>query len=113
MKDRRIITKNHQYWIPLERYKELRYFCLQYDYYRQKSSILFANDPNRYSKYDEYCRMIEDSVKTIGKDAIYILKKVTTDESYDQLVKDGLATDKTYFLIEMYKFFWILDKLRK
>lgn len=105
MRDRRIITSNHQYWIPLERYKELRYFCLQYDYYIQKQ--------NEYSKYDEYCRMIEDSVKTIGKDAIYILKKVTTDESYDQLVKDGLATDKTYFLIEMYKFFWILDKLRK
>ena len=105
MKDRRIITKDHKYWIPLERYKELRYFCLQYNHYRQKQ--------NEYSKYDEYCRMIEDSIKTIGKDAIYILKKVTTDESYDQLVKDGLATDKTYFLIEMYKFFWILDKVRK
>ena len=131
------ITKKREYYIPRNRYYELKYFCLQYDEWKKE---LLAITPYAYSKLDIshssasgkhsdpteqavekrdiYARRIEmierAAYATDPVLAKYILAAVTKDYSYGylQTVMGIPCSSRTYYRY-YHLFFWYLDRERE
>lgn len=130
------ISKKNKYWIERYRYYELKYFCLQYNIWKQAYSSLdslskrpiclnnapssgISNPTERCAEarlfYKERIDMVEKAAKDTDKIlSTYILEAVTEGKSYNYL-KTKLEIPccrDTYY--ELYrKFFWLLNKARK
>lgn len=131
------ITEKSPWWIPRQRYCELKHFCLQYpdwkivlkmlDGYQYSSELseIPKTETNRVydpvgeeaivrASLNRKVEMVEKAAQTAGADLQdYILKGITEGIPYvvlrTQLTIPCCKND--YY--DMYrKFFWVLDKLR-
>lgn len=129
------ISKKNPYYIPGNRYHELKYFCLQYPVWKKayesltslsarpydlerirKSGISnpTANCAESKAYFSERMKMVWDAAqetdKVIGQ---YILRGVTKGLSYDSINADTRIPCSRAEYYQLYrKFFWILDKKR-
>lgn len=129
-------TINNRYWIPRQRYYELKHFCLQYDAWKHIRNLcdgihgksfelppnlvpIWASDPVAQSVeirdwYDTRIKMLEQAAaQTDAVIGSYILKGVTKGLSYDGLCrKEQVPCCRNEYYNYYRKFFWILDGLR-
>ena len=127
------ISKTNKYWIPKERYLELKHFCLQYEDYVRRihgADGLMARGSEYYIssgfsdpteklallrlKNSVRKEMIDSAAKETDEFlSIYILKAVTEDCSYENLrTMYNIPCSRSEYYILYRKFFWILDKNR-
>ena len=132
MSERPELSNKNPYWIPKERYYELKHFCLQYVTWKKMLSAMNAYPRIRYlevpdgltdpvvqlvehrERYFRLVQMIEDSANetdpVLGKD---ILRGVISGCSYEVLNANRTIPCCKDIYYELYrKFFWILDKKR-
>lgn len=123
------LSKKNEYWLPKHRYYELKYFCLQYPYWKSICNSIDGYAKIRYSgKHlskssrteiaascrDQYIRSMELIEKTayltdnlISK---YLLIGVTENLSYDLLRSRYQIPCCRKHYYELYrKFFYILS----
>lgn len=117
-----------KYGISKEKYRELMYFCMQYD--SMKKSVEYGlrsiagggsagrktdrsqteSQAMRNEKYIQEIRMIEDAAREAdGELYPYILKAVTSGTSYDYM---DVPAGRRKFYEARRKFFYILSKRR-
>lgn len=118
-----------KYGISKEKYRELMYFCMQYD--SMKKSVeyglkgitagigpagkksdksLTESQAMRNEKYIQEIRMIEDAAREAdGELYPFILKAVTSGTSYDYM---DVPAGRRKFYEARRKFFYILSKKR-
>lgn len=131
------ITEASPWWIPRQRYYELKHFCMQYPEWllelkmldgRQYQSVLTDIPKTRTNEVsdpvgDEAVRraslsrrvlMVERAAREAGTDlSEYILKGITEGLSYYILsIKVAVPCNRNEYYEKYRKFFWILDKLR-
>lgn len=129
------LSQNNPYWIPKERYYELKYFCLQYPHWKvayhnlnglEKHSDYvtapsnpYSSDPtaktaSRRSYFSDRMDMVKKAaIETDSVIGSYIFKAVINGFSYDVInARESVPCSRcTYY--ELYrKFFFILDKIR-
>ena len=131
------LSKSNRYWIEMNRYYELIYFCLQYQTWKRRyeeldgfsgrsiDEIVYSrlnNIANPTHRTAEERSLYLERMEVIEKAAIeadpylasYILKAVTEGHSYTYL-KSRLeipCSRDTYY--DRYRrFFWLLDRTRK
>lgn len=127
-------TKN-KYWISKLKYYELKYFCLQYNewknaYYclddtslpsainRESLCNSVANPTEKLALtktiYFERIKLIEDTAKETDPELWeYILKAITQDLSYPYLSGVlGIPCSRGTYYNRYRKFFWLLSKKR-
>lgn len=128
------ISEKNPYYIPKERYLELKHFCLQYkswakqlnemnvaltgyDYRMPRGSA--KTDPVldlvvRRKVLTELIDMVTSAAKKAGGDYWrYILITVTEGRGYISLtMNDGLQLPRDTYYILIRKFYWLLDKAR-
>jgi hypothetical protein len=131
------ITQRSPYWISKDRYYELRHFCRQYSYWKDKLDDLVKISASRlklttaettHESLDSIGEFVAERAfwkermdlvtntanEAAGELGRYIFKAVTEGRSYENLkLMHGLpcGRDKYYDLYR--KFFWLLDKARK
>lgn len=135
------MSKKNKYWIPSERYLELKHFCKQYslnsemykamqlyirtknyDFYGKRLRQIGFEDPtlasfelaNEYKKKNDL--IINCCREVIDGDCemmSYLFQGITEDIGYDQLKARGIPCGKDYYYECYHKFFYILDKARK
>lgn len=129
------LSKRNKYYIPEHRYYELKHFCLQYPFWKEKylecDSMVRSNglsmgirssdisDPvaNAVIERDKYFRLMEmveqAAIATDAELYQYILKSVCEGVSFVALQQmHGIPCGKDMFYDRYRKFFWILDKKR-
>lgn len=128
---RNSISKKNPYYIPKERYLELKHFCLQYPYWQQRRCDL-AFDPysskmeetgvkakhfdmmtwSSYIRYTEHMVLVEATAReTDPAIGTYILESVVTGKSYESVnALHAIPCCRNIFYALRRKFFWILDK---
>lgn len=128
------LSEKNKYYVEKHRYYELKHFCLQYPVWKREYANLDGylntrndglprsneiSDPTyRYSEYRidyfDKMKMVEQSaLDTDGDLAIYILKGVTEDLSYNLLhTKYNIPCGRNTYYDRYRKFFWILDKVK-
>lgn len=130
---RPVVTKKNEYYIPKERYYELKHFCLQYlDWQLYCNSLIGSSrryndgirssDPSdpvfeavrKRERYLNYINMVENAAEqtdpVLGH---YILKGVIHGYTYEMVnAREQVPCCRvTYY--ELYrKYFWILSRLR-
>lgn len=132
MSERPELSEKNPYWIPKERYYELKHFCLQYTTWKKMLAAMNAYPRIRYlevsdgqpdpvgrmvehrERYFRLVKVIEDSAmetdRVIGKD---ILRGVISGCSYEVLnTRQAIPCCKDIYYELYRKFFWILDKKR-
>ena len=130
------MSKKNEYWIPSERYLELKHFCLQYSTWREEYIALDCIDVTAYDRIinhgykrfhdptldrvmrmnelDDKCSLIQKCAKKADIDIyIWLMTGVTKNLSYDQLKARGIPCGKDYYYNAYHKFFYLLDKERK
>ena len=124
------LSKKNKYYVPRNRYFELKYFCLQYkDYQRaynelctaissgivkiQKRDGAYSEDQSFYIRevYLDKMNLIEDvSRMTDPVFGDYIFKAVTEGLTYQHFkTKDRIPCGRDYYYELYRKFFYILD----
>lgn len=124
------LSSKNKWHINRYRYYELKYFCLQYDIYKQHyyesrstgitgqkvSTQVCFSDPTWAEfirKNDALCKMklIEQAALATDPDlASYILEAVTKERSYTYLRSlKGMPCGKNTYYDRYRKFFYILD----
>ena len=131
------ITDKSPWWIPRQRYYELKHFCLQYPDWKMMLKLLDGyqyptelsdipkTETNRvYDPVGEQAmartsltrrvEMVEKAAQEAGADLQdYILKSITEGIPYAILrVKFMIPCCKNEYYDRYRKFFWVLDKLR-
>lgn len=131
------ITEKSPWWIPRQRYYELKHFCLQYPDWKiqlkildgiqyqapytdmPKNAVMEFQDPtgdsaSKRASLSRRIEMIERAADEAGADlSNYILKGVTEGISYSILqLKLSVPCNRNEFYDTYRKFFFILDKLR-
>lgn len=131
------LSKKNRYWIPPERYYELKHFCLQYPDWKRE---YLAVDPmahefeqseklsatNQVEDRTALCaeRKIECSQNMVLVEeccekadpflARYIFKAVTSNLGYTYLKSRlGMPCSKDMYYDRYHKFFWHLSNARK
>ncbi|MBO7450699.1 MAG: hypothetical protein J6U54_10045 [Clostridiales bacterium] len=121
-----VVTKKNPFWLPKNRYYELKYFCLQFwDWQKRRAQLDgMATRENREPTEQEAIERAELSEKiqkvmtccTLAAhqyDEI-LLTGVTKGLSYDAMsVKKVLPIARDAYYVIYRKFFWILDSSRK
>lgn len=131
------VSKNNEYWIPRQRFYELKHFCLQYPSWKKvlsdSDSIISScfNETgipktNNISKPVEICAdirstyinkidIVEKAAKSASEELCdYILKAVTEGYSYNYLkTKMNIPCCKETYYKSYRRFFWLLDIARK
>ena len=126
-----------KYWLPKERYYELKHFCLQYPEWKKRYLELdgsashspsldtkvdggYISDPTAsYVEERLYYRDRMTMVEVAAKDAfddlgIFLLKSVTQGISYECLrAQENVPCCKEVWYAAYRRFFWLLDKARK
>ena len=132
------LSKRSKWWIPKERYLELKHFCMQYkDWKRACYDLDESGVKSRYILQPAsvpYSPITGSSVEKIAMSKTYyswkiglveeaasytddelywwILRGVTTDEGYTALkMMHKIPCGKDMYYDRYRKFFWILDKL--
>lgn len=130
------LSKKNKYWIDKNRYYELKYFCLQYPFWKKayaaidgfsKHSLeIIGIQPGLHS--DPTARCVEAKelylrkISTVEQAAIeadaelyvYILQAVTEGLSYEMLkVRLEIPCSRDTFYDRYRKFFWLLNKARE
>lgn len=123
------------YGISVNRYKELKAFCLQYDEKKSKINRLqhqsgndgqpkgtYTGNPTeemaiKNVSYQKDCEMIEQAAKAASGDIYpYIIKSVTNDLSYPFIEYDEklgkIPVGKTEFYAIRRLFYHYLDKIK-
>ena len=121
-----VVTKKNQFWLPKNRYYELKYFCLQFwDWQKRRAQLDgMATRENRDPTESEAIERAELSEKiqkvmTCCKLAAhqyddYMLTGVTKGLSYDTMAaKKVLPMSRDAYYVLYRKFFWLLDSSRK
>ena len=131
------ITMNSPFWIPKQRYYELKHFCLQYPNWKMQLKLIdgyqhqaeytdipktITNDildpvarvAGERERVLRWVSIVEKAAELAGADlAKYILKGITEGVSYSILVmKMPVPCNRNEFYDRYRKFFWVLDKLR-
>lgn len=126
------LSKNSLYFVPKNRYRELKYFCLQYsDFKKELASINLIHGNSILSVTNDICtsnpianivehrekiirniKLIEDTAYIIDNLlAPYIIRGVTTGKSYDILnAIDRIPTNRQKYYLMLRQFFCLLDK---
>ena len=131
------LSKKNKYWIPKNRFYELKYFCLQYPLWKYAyeqldgfyicsydlSNVSKSNQPGdpigncveERTRYFERMHTVEKAaIETDPYLASYILKAVTEGHSFTYL-KSRLeipCSRDTYY--DRYRrFFWLLDQTKQ
>lgn len=129
------LSKKSKYYIPKERYLELKHFCLQYRKWKEaldstyefltkspgehiETSDIFDPTPKIVMVRKFYSDRIGLMEKASGlADTLlshWIFKGVTEGRSYDNLkMMYGIPCDRNTYYDRYRKFFYILDKLQK
>lgn len=121
-----VVTKKNQFWLPKNRYYELKYFCLQFwDWQKRRAQLDgLATRENREPTESEAIERAELDEKirkvmtccTLAAHQYdeYLLTGVTKGLSYDTMATRKvlpIARDAYYVIYR--KFFWLLDASRK
>ena len=131
------ISEKSQWWIPRQRYYELKHFCLQYpewkihlrmldgmqhqaaytDMPKDVSTDIFdptARIAAKMSGLTSKIEMVENAAREAGEDLwSYILKGITEGTTYSILqCTIRIPCNRNEYYERYRKFFWILDKLR-
>lgn len=129
------LSKTNKYWISKNRFYELRYFCLQYPFWKKQyeevdgmygraidsiySKLHTPSDPT--SKAVEMRSTYFDRMEVVEQAAIeadpylasYILKAVTEGLSYNYLkTKLEIPCGRDMYYDRYRRFFWLLDRSR-
>lgn len=128
------LSKRNKYWISKHRHYELKYFCLQYDEWKQKYNELGAvgtsrigfngsstSSPHSDKTSDAAIKRVEYAYKMNLLERIaqatnsvlgsYILKAATEGLSYNQLsTKMRIPCGRDMYYENYRKFFWLLSK---
>ena len=129
------ISKDNPYYLSKERYLELKHFCRQYPEWRKRvNSVNLTPSVRLEEKHDrgernhpvevvaelrcadlERLAMVEAAAHKASPDYWgYILEAVTEGRSYISLtMRDDLNCPRDKYYIQLRRFYWILDKLRK
>lgn len=131
------LSKNNPYYIPKERYYELKYHCLQYNDWKKKRAdyinsigpMSSALRPVRGSSitdpvtrmamviayYDELITEVEQCCKDAEPEIqYYILEGVTKGMSYDTLLaRYEIPCGKDMYYDRYRRFFYLLDRSRR
>lgn len=130
------ISKRSKWWIPRERYYELKHFSMQYPewkkvlankLYLSSTSVVEVNggqiefkDPvsgiaSEAEYYLKLVEMVEACSEAADMDiSRWILKAVTTGVPYENLRSmDDIPCGRTKFYEAYRKYFWLLDKCRR
>ena len=130
------LSKKNDFWIPKERYYELKWFCMQYPGWikirnklsttiRSKSLVSpvgtstghtddTANNAMVLSFLDKRIDMVENAIHSVA-DEIYsaLLMGVTEGVSYDIIsLKIDVPCGKEYYYKKYREFFAVLDMVR-
>lgn len=119
------LSKSSRYYVPRNRYHELRYFCLQFhDWERRRNSLVgLATHANREPTESEAferialeskIKMVTFSAEEAGHElSHWILVGVTTGLTYDKLnAYDPMPCGRELYYSIYRKFFYILDRIR-
>lgn len=131
------ITEKSQWWIPRQRYYELKHFCLQYPEMKlmlkvvngvqsqSRPSVIPKQRSNDVSdrigeeavlraSLSKRVEMIERAAEEAGADlSNYILKGITEGMPYSIIrLKTAIPCNRNEYYDRYRRFFWILDKLR-
>lgn len=124
------LSKRSKYWMPRNRYLELKNFCLQYKDWKlaiKEIALLKAHiaqntsgilgDPTEQMaikrlRYERNIQLVEDTAiladPTIAK---WLLKGVTENYSYEYLhYKLDLPAGRDLYYDRYRRFFWLLDQ---
>lgn len=130
------LSKKNRYWIPKDRFYELKYFCLQYPLWKHAYEAL---DGMRVSSFDLmyvkasngadilgsimderalYLRRMELVEKAAREAdpylASYILKAVTEGHSFTYLKSRlEIPCSRDMYYDRYRRFFWLLDQIRQ
>lgn len=130
------MSKKNKYWIPSERYLELKHFCLQYPAWQKEYVALDCVDVTVYDRIvnhgykrlhnptldramrmkelDDRCTLIYNCAKKADIDIYsWLMIGITRNLSYDKLKAHGIPCGKDYYYNAYHKFFFLLDKERK
>lgn len=130
------MSKKNEYWIPSERYLELKHFCRQYIFYMEEARRL--SDPNIVAQvikearnrkekicagsyiercvagsieYEDKCSLINVCAELACPELkLYLITAVSEGLGYEQLKARGIPCGKDYYYNAYHKFFYILDK---
>lgn len=132
------VSEKNPYWIPKERYYELKHFCRQYPVWKKAYNALdgFSKHPEdiealvrqkHIKASDPTSHIAESKIRFSRKidmvercaneaDSIlypYIIKYVTKGYSYNALkLNDNIPCGKDIFYDTVRKFYWLLSKER-
>lgn len=129
------LSKANKYWVNKHRFYELKYFCLQYPFWKKQyeeidgmygraidsiySKLHTPSDPT--SKTVEMRSTYFDRMEVVEQTAIeadpylasYILKAVTEGLSYNYLkTKLEIPCGRDMYYDRYRRFFWLLDRSR-
>lgn len=132
------LSKTSPYYLPKERYYELKHFCLQapawekaYEGYcsiRTKPELIRAfakkynfEDPTEKAAeaalfLSKRIDLIKDAAEKTNKTfGLYLYEAVTRNRTYDQMkaMHPEMPCGRTYWYDIYRKFFWLLSKSRK
>lgn len=120
------VSKKNPFWIPKNRYYELKYFCLQFwDWQKRRNELDgLATRENREptewealerTELDQKIRMVMSSARLATHDYDkYLIIGVTKGLSYDTMsAREVLPIGRDTYYNLYRKFFWILDGARK
>lgn len=131
------ITEKSPWWIPRQRYYELKHFCLQYPEMKimlrsidgiqsqsplgkipkTKTNELFdpvGDEAAERASLSKRIEIIERAAREAGADlSNYILKGVTEGMPYSIIrLRVSIPCNRNEYYERYRRFFWILDKLR-
>ena len=133
------VSKKNPYWIPRERYYELKWFCMQYNSWKnmlpyisglsRMENGLFISGYVGKTNYSDpvgtaalvrlYFQERIDMVEKAAKEAApefwkELLLAVTSNYSYEVLqARNQIPCGKELYYKRYRKFFWILNDMRK
>lgn len=131
------ITEDSPWWIPRERYYELKHFCMQYSDWKRELRHLdglqhqspfsdipktqtnetpdpVGNEASVRASLSKRVEMVEKAAKEAGADLhSCVLKGITEGVPYSVLrMKICVPCNRNEYYERYRKFFWLLDKLR-
>lgn len=129
------LSKENKYWVSKNRFYELKYFCLQYPFWKKQyeeidgmygraidsihSRLNTPSDPTSKavemrSTYFERMEVVEQAaIEADPYLASYILKAVTEGLSYNYLkTKLEIPCGRDMYYDRYRRFFWLLDRSR-
>lgn len=121
-----VVSKKNPFWLPKNRYYELKYFCLQFwDWQKRRAQLDgLATRENREpteseaierAELSEKIQKVMNCAKLAAHDLdSYLLTGVTKGLSYDSMAsREVLPVGRDAYYVIYRKFFWLLDGSRK